>query len=132
MINEDIKKFIINTSNASNKNLVLNELLNHISIYDRNDNRAAHVLAMLVERKAIVSKLDVNLDYIDDNLDILIDNSDKYSIRNIKINYIDNINCIIKISFEYAKIVEDIDNMFYSSTYTIVNFIEHPDILKKC
>ena len=132
MINKRIIKAIIDVSNKESKDIVINELLNHISLgYDYRDSKASHILEMLVDSKTVVSAKDVNLDYINKNLDILIYKADKYNIRNVKITNVDNIECTIRISYDYVeKINEDRDDVSYTSSYTDVNFIDNPDILK--
>lgn len=135
MINKSIIKAILNSATKENKDKVLDELLNHISMsYDYNDNKAGHILEMLCDSKAIISDKDINIDYINVNLNLVIYNHDKYNIRNIRISDVDNIDCTVKIEYEYLeKVNEDRDDVSYINGYTYINFIEHPDILKiKC
>lgn len=133
MINKNIIKAIIATANKEAKDIVINELLNHISLnYDYHDSKANHILEMLVDPKTVVTAKDVNLDYINKNLDILMYKSDKCDIRNIKIDNVDNIECTIRVTYEYLeKVNEDRDDASYTSSYTDINFIDNPDILKE-
>ena len=133
MINKAIIKAILNSATKESKDKVLNELLNHISLnYDYNDNKAGHILEMLVDPKAAVDIEDINLDYINEHLNLLIYKHDKYNIRNIKVDSIDNIDCIVRVSYEYLeKINEDRDDVSYTSSYNNISFIDNPDILKK-
>ena len=133
MINKSIIKAILGAASKENKDLVINELLNHISMnYDYNDNKASHVLEMLVDSKAVVTTKDINLDYINKNPNILRYNHDDYNIRNIKVASIDNIDATAKIEYEYLeKINEDRDDVSYSTSYINISFIDNPDILKK-
>lgn len=133
MINKAIINAVLNSATKENKDKVLNEILNHISInYDYNDSKAGHILEMLVDSSSIITCEDVNIDYINNNLNLLIYNYEKYNITNIKVNSVDNIDCIVKITYEYLeKINEDRDDVGYTPSYSNINFIDNPDILKK-
>lgn len=115
------------------KEIVINELLNHISLnYDYNDSKAGHILEMLVDPKTVISKEDVNIDYVNNNLNLLMYNHEKYNIKNIKVASVDNIDCNVRITYEYLeKINEDRDDVSYTSSYSNINFIDNPGILKK-
>ena len=133
MINKSIIKAILSVSSRESKDFVINELLNHISLnYDYNDNKAGHILEMLVDNNSIISIEDINIDYINNNLNLVIYNSDKYNVRNIKVTAVDNIDCVVKVEYEYLeKINEDRDDVSYTSSYSNINFIDNPGILKK-
>lgn len=133
MINKAIIKAVVNSATKESKDKILNELLNHISMsYDYNDLKAGHILEMLVDSNSIITCEDVNIDYINKNLNLLMYNYEKYNIRNIKVDSVDNIDCNIKITYEYLeKINEDRDDVSYVSSYSNINFIDNPDILKK-
>lgn len=133
MINKAIIKAVLNSATKETKDKVLNELLKHISMnYDYNDSKAGHVLEMLVDCNSIITCEDVNMDYINRNLKILMYTYKEYNIKNIKIDSVDNIDCTIKITFEYLeKVNEDRDDVSYQSSYSNVSFIDNPGILKK-
>ena len=133
MINKNIIKIILKSSNNDNKEAVLNELLNHISLnYDYNDNKAGHILEMLCDSKAIVKVTDVNVDYLNKHLNLLMYNNEKYNIKDIEVTCVDNIECYVKVNYKYLeKINEDRDDVTYQSTCTGINFIDNPDILNK-
>ena len=133
MINKSIIKAVVNSATKESKDKVLNELLNHISLsYDYNDNKAGHILEMLVDSNSIISCKDVNIDYINRNLNLLMYNNEKYNIRNIKVDSVDNIDCNIKVTYEYLeKVNEDRGDLSYTSSYSNISFIDNPDILKK-
>lgn len=133
MINKAIIKAVLNSATKESKDKVLNELLNHISMnYDYNDGKSGHLIEMLVDNSSIITYEDVNIDYINKNLNLIIYNHEKYNIRNIKVDSIDNIDCNVKITYEYLeKINEDRDDVGYVFSYVNINFIDNPDILKK-
>ena len=133
MINKSIIKAVLNSATKESKDKVLNELLNHISLsYDYNDNKAGHILEMLCDSNAITKVTDVNVDYINNNLGLLMYNHEKYNIKDIKVTDVDNIDCVVKVNFNYMEnINEDRCDVSYQSSYTTINFIDNPDILKK-
>ena len=133
MINKGIIKAVLKSATTESKNLVIDELLNHISLtYDYNDNKAGHILEMLCDSNNIITRNNVNLDYINKHLNLVMYNHEKYNIRNIKVDNIDNIDCVVKVSYEYIeKINEDRDDITYTSSYTNIDFIDNPDILRK-
>ena len=133
MINKAIVKAVLNSATKESKEKILNELLNHISMsYDYNDRKAGHILEMLVDSNSIISIEDANIDYVNKNLGLLMYNHEKYNIKNIKIDSVDNIDCNIKVTYEYLeKINEDRDDVSYTSSYSNISFIDNPDILKK-
>lgn len=131
MINKGIIKAVLKSATTESKNLVIDELLNHISLtYDYNDNKAGHILEMLCDSNSIITRNNVNLDYINKHLNLVMYNHEKYNIRNIKVDNIDNIDCVIKTSYEYIeKINEDRDDISYTSSYVNINFIDNPEVL---
>lgn len=133
MINKSIIKAVLSAASKESKDLIINELLNHISInYDYNDRKSGHILEMLVDPKTIISVKDIDFDYINKNLSLIVYNHDKYNIKNVKVTGIDNIDCTIRIEYEYLeKVNEDRGDVSYMNSYTNINFIDNPDILKK-
>ena len=132
MINKAIIKAVLTSATKESKDKILNELLNHISMnYDYNDNKAGHILEMLVDSNSIITCADVNIDFINRNLNLLMYNNEKYNIRNIKVDSVDNIDCNIKITYEYLeKINEDRGDVSYSKGHADISFIDYPGILK--
>ena len=133
MINKSVIKAVLGAASEESKDIIINELLNHISLnYDYNDNKAGHILEMLVDSKSIISTKDVNVDYINENLNLVKYNNDKYNIKNIKATNVDNINCTVRIEYDYLeKVNEDRGDVSYTNTYIDISFIDNPDILKK-
>ena len=132
MINKSVIKAVLSASSKESKDLIINELLNHISLsYDYNDNKAGHILEMLVDPKAVISAKDINLDYINEHLNLIIYNPNKYNIKNIKVAGVDNIDGTVKFEYEYLeKVNEDRGDVSYTNSYVNISFIDHPDILK--
>lgn len=132
MINPKIFKAVLMAATKETKDAVLNELIIHMShTYDYNDNCAGHIIEMLVDKTAVVTKDKVNLDYIKKNTTLLMYNSDKYLFKDIKVDYVDNIDCFVRVSYEYLeKINEDRGDVSYTPSYSNLNFNDLPEILK--
>lgn len=132
MINKNILYAILKASTISNKNVVLKELLTHVSNnYDYDNKKADHIIGMLMGTEKPVTVDRFNKDYIENNLNRLFWNCDKYNIKDIKATSVDNIDCTMRIEFAYLeKIDEDKDDVSYNNSYQDVSFIDNPGILK--
>ena len=132
MINKKLVKALLSSATQERKTVIIEELLNHISMnYDYNDQKAGHILEMLVDNSSIVRSGDVNLDYIRANPNLLMYKHEKYNITDIKVSDIDNIDCNVKVSFKYLeKINEDREDVTYTNNATNISYIDNPDILK--
>ena len=132
MINKNILYAILKASTTRDKDVVLEELLTHVgNNYDYNDEKAGHIIGMLMGNEKPVTLDRFNKDYIENNLNRLIYNYDKYNIKDIKAVSVDNIDCTIRIEFAYLeKTNEDKDNVSYAKSYQDVSFIDNPGILK--
>lgn len=132
MINPKIFKAVLMAATKETKDTVLEALMVHMShTYDYNDNCAGHIIEMLVDKNTVVTKDKVNLDYIKKNTALLLYNSDKYLFKDIKVDYVDNIDCFVRISYEYLeKINEDRGDVSYIPSSANLNFNDLPEILK--
>ena len=132
MINPKIFKAVLMVATKETKDAVLEALMVHMShTYDYNDNCAGHIIEMLVDKNAVVTKDKVNLDYIKKNTTLLLYDSDKYLFKDIKVDYVDNIDCFVRISYEYLeKINEDRGDVSYIPSSANLNFNDLPEILK--
>ena len=132
MINPKIFNAVLMAATKETKDLVLKALVEHIgNNYDYNDNKAGHIVDMLVDKNAVVTPDKVNLKWVENNQGKLMYNIDKYNIRNISVDSVDNIDCTVRINFEYIKKVgEDKDNISYISSHSDISFTDYPEILK--
>lgn len=132
MINKNILHAILQISTISDKDVVLKELLTHVgNNYDYTNEKAGHIIGMLIGTEKPVTLDRFNKDYIENNLKCLLWNYDKYNIKDIKAISVDNIDCTIRIEFAYLeKTNEDKDNVSYANSYRDVSFIDNPGILK--
>ena len=114
------------------KDLVLKALIEHIgNNYDYSDSKAGHIVDMLVDKNAVITTEKVNLKWVENHQDMLIYQIDKYNIRNISVDSVDNIDCTVRINFEYIeKVNEDREDVSYTSSYSKINFNDYPEILK--
>ena len=132
MINLKIFKAVLMAATKETKDAVLQALVEHIGRnYDYNDQKVGHIVDMLVDKNAVITPEKVNLKWVENNPNYLIYASDKYNIKNIAIDSVDNIDCTVRITFQYLeKINEDREDMSYTSSYSDISFIDHPEILK--
>lgn len=133
MINKNIINTLLKAATTESKNAIIKELLNHISLgYDYNDTKAGHILEMLCDSDTVISVKDINIEYVNNNLNLVMYDHEKYNIKNVCVMNIDNIDCVVKISFDYLeKINEDRGDISYSNSQTNISFIDCPGILKK-
>ena len=132
MINKNILYAILKASTTRDKDVVLEELLTHVgNNYDYNDEKAGHIIGMLMGNEKPVTIDRFNKDYIENNLNCLLWNYDKYNIKDIKAISVDNIDCTICIEYAWLdKMDEGKDDISYAKAYKAVSFIDNPGILK--
>ena len=132
MINPKIFNAVLMAATKETKDLVLKALVEHIGRnYDYNDQKVGHIVDMLVDKNAIITPEKVNLKWVEEHKDMLMYEPDKYNIRNISIDSVDNIDCSVRINFEYIKKTEeDKEDVSYISSKSDINFNYYPEILK--
>lgn len=114
------------------KDNVLKALVEHIGRnYDYNDQKVGHVIDMLIDKNAVVTPEKVNLKWVENHLERLMYQPEKYNIKNISVDSVDNIDCTVKLNFEYLeKVDEDRDDVSYTNFYSYISFNDYPEILK--
>ena len=132
MINPKIFNAVLMAATKETKDLVLKALVHHIgNNYDYNDNKVGHIVDMLVDKNAFITPDKVNLKWIETHPERLMYQIDKYNIKNISIESVDNIDCTVRVKFEYLeKINEDRGDVSYTNRSTDINFNDYPEILK--
>ena len=132
MINPKIFNAVLMAATKETKDLVLKALVEHIgNNYDYNDSKVGHIVDMLVDKNAIITPEKVNLKWIEEHPKHLLYNNDKYDIKNISIDSIDNIECTVRVKFEYIeKTDKDNDNISYTLYRSDISFNDYPEILK--
>lgn len=114
------------------KDAVIVEILNHVGVnYDYNDEKAGHIVGMLMDKSEVITIDNVNINWLQNHIDKLLYQSDKYNFKDIRPAFVDNIECTVKVEFKYMeKINEDRGDVSYTDTYTWISFIDNPEILK--
>lgn len=132
MINPKIFNAVLMAATKETKDLVLKALVHHIgNNYDYNDNKVGHIVDMLVDKNAFITPDKVNIKWVENNLDRLMYSHEKYNIKNITVDSIDNIDCTVRINFKYLeKVNEDRGDVSYTNSNSDINFIDYPQILK--
>ncbi len=132
MINPKIFNAVLMAATKETKDLVLKALVEHIgNNYDYNDSKVGHIVDILVDKDAFITPDKVNIKWVETNPERLMYNNDKYNIKNISVKSVDNIDCVVRVTFEYLeKINEDRDDVRYTNTYHDISFIDYPEILK--
>lgn len=133
MINNKITDLVLKNAPVDNANKIIKELLKHLdNSYDYNDNKKNHILEMLVDSDSIITVDKVNIDYIIEKFNTFMYKGDNYNYRNIKVEDVDNIEYVIKISYEYMeKINEDRDDIDWTKAIYNIDLIDKPELLKK-
>lgn len=132
MINPKIFNAVLMAATKETKDLVLKALVYNIGKnYDYNDEKVGHIVDMLVDKNAFITPDKVNLKWIENNPERIMYTHEKYNIRNISVDSVDNIDCTVRIKFEYLeKINEDRDDVSYTTSYSDIDFNNYPQILK--
>ena len=132
MINPKIFNAVLMAATKETKDLVLKALVEHIgNNYDYNDSKVGHIVDMLVDKNAVITPEKVNLKWIENHLDRLMYQHEKYNIKDISIDSVDNIDCTVRINFKYLeKVNEDRGDVSYTSSHSDVSFNDYPEILK--
>lgn len=132
MINPKIFNAVLMAATKETKDLVLKALVHHIgNNYDYNDNKVGHIVDMLVDKNAFITPDKVNLKWIEAHPERLMYQIDKYNIKDISVESVDNIDCTIRVKYEYLeKINEDRDDVSYTTSHSDISFNDYPEILK--
>ena len=132
MINPKIFNAVLMAATKETKDAVLQALVEHIGRnYDYNDQKVGHIVDMLVDKNATITPDKVNLKWVENHQDRLMYQIDKYNIRNISVESVDNIDCTVRVSYEYIeKINEDRADISYTKSYSDISFNDYPEILK--
>ena len=132
MINPKIFKAVLMSATKETKDAVLQALVEHIGRnYDYNDQKVGHIVDMLVDKNATITPDKVNLKWVQEHLDRLMYQHEKYNIKNISVDSVDNIDCTVRINFQYLeKVNEDRGDVSYTSSHSDVSFNDYPEILK--
>lgn len=132
MINPKVFNAVLMASTKETKDNVLKALVEHIGRnYDYNDQKVGHIVDMLVDKNAFITLEQVNLKWVLNHQDRLMYQIEKYNIKNISVDSVDNIDCTVRINFEYLeKVNEDRGDVSYTRSHSDISFNDYPEILK--
>lgn len=132
MISKSIVNAVLKAATKEAKDSVIRLLIDHMNNgYDYDDFKGSHVLECLVDNKAIVTKDDVNIEHIKSNLKCIMYGYEKYLIKDIKVERVDNIDCCIVISYSYKeKLNEEREDISYVNSHATIYWKDYPQVLK--
>lgn len=129
-MNNKIIAAIVNSAKIEDAKRLLTLFIENLSSDDYNNVKTNHVLELLFGITKEVNITQINIDYIKEHLDLLFYNHEKYIIKDLKVEYVDNINGQVIISSKYIeKMNEDADIPYHNST-NYVSYLDNPNILK--
>ena len=134
MISKNIVNCVLNSADVESKNFVIRMLLNYIANQYDGDKKIQHILDLMLDSEQFIEAEHINIDYIKNNLNLLMWKADEYNIKDIELVGVDNVDCVVIVAYKYLeKINEDRDDVTYTDSKANISFIDYPDIiLRKC
>lgn len=134
MISKNIVNCVLNSVNVESKNFVIRMLLSYLANQYDGDKKIQHILDLMLDSEQFIEAEHINIDYIKNNLNLLMWKADEYNIKDIELVGVDNVDCVVIIAYKYLeKINEDRDDVSYTNSKANISFIDYPDIiLRKC
>ena len=134
MISKNIVNCVLNSADVESKNFVIRMLLNYIANQYYGDKKVQHILDLILDAKQFIEAEHINIDYIKNNLNLLMWKADEYNIKDIELVGVDNVDCVVIVAYKYLeKINEDRDDVTYTDSKANISFVDYPDIiLRKC
>ena len=134
MISKNIVNCVLNSADVESKNFVIRMLLNYIANQYDGDKKIQHILDLMLDSEQFIEAEHINIDYIKNNLNLLIWKADEYNIKDIELVGVDNVDCVVIVAYKYLeKINEDRDDVTYTDSKANISFVDYPDIiLRKC
>lgn len=134
MISKNIVNCVLNSADVESKNFVIRMLLNYIANQYDGDKKIQHILDLMLDSEQFIEAEHINIDYIKNNLNLLMWKADEYNIKDIELVGVDNVDCVVIVAYKYLeKINEDRDDVTYTDSKANISFVDYPDIiLRKC
>lgn len=134
MISKNIVNCVLNSADVESKNFVIRMLLNYIANQYDGDKKIQHILDLMLDNEQFIEAEHINIDYIKNNLNLLMWKADEYNIKDIELVGVDNVDCVVIVAYKYLeKINEDRDDVTYTDSKANISFVDYPDIiLRKC
>lgn len=132
MISKIIIDSIIKNAKPENKDVFINAAIEDYNRYGYNEYKVTRCLEILSGGKsALISEENINIDYIEKHMAKYIYNGDKWLFKNIKLEWINNIEGEVTISFDkIEKVNEERDDINYITDTCNINWLSNPTILK--
>ena len=132
MVNKNVINAIIKNALLQDKDNVIKMFIDYIQDnVSYNDDKVSHILEMLIDKTAIKTIDDVNKDFVEDNMQLCVWQYDNYNIKDIEIIGINNIDCLVKISYKrMEKINEDRGDIDWENCTSSISYIDNPKVLK--
>ena len=134
MISKNIINCVLNSADVESKNFVIRMLLSYIANQYDGDKKIQHILDLMLDSEQFIEAEHINIDYIKNNLNLLMWKADEYNIKDIELVGVDNVDCVVIVAYKYLeKINEDRDDVTYTDSKANISFVDYPDIiLRKC
>lgn len=134
MISKNIVNCVLNSVNVESKNFVIRMLLSYLANQYDGDKKIQHILDLMLDSEQFIEAEHINIDYIKNNLNLLMWKADEYNIKDIELVGVDNVDCVVIVAYKYLeKINEDRDDVTYTDSKANISFVDYPDIiLRKC
>ena len=134
MISKNIVNCVLDSANVESKNFVIRMLLSYLANQYDGDKKIQHILDLMLDSEQFIEAEHINIDYIKNNLNLLMWKADEYNIKDIELVGVDNVDCVVIVAYKYLeKINEDRDDVTYTDSKANISFVDYPDIiLRKC
>lgn len=134
MISKNIVNCVLNSVDVESKNFVIRMLLSYLANQYDGDKKIQHILDLMLDSEQFIEAEHINIDYIKNNLNLLMWKADEYNIKDIELVGVDNVDCVVIVAYKYLeKINEDRDDVTYTDSKANISFVDYPDIiLRKC
>ena len=127
MLSKEILRHIVTNTDIQNKDDLLTEFLFNLNEKYSN-NKLEYVLSILINPNNAITKDDIDMEYIQNNMDKFIFNNNFYKCSKISLKEINNIKCSITI--EYKFIIKGEDKTLKTEETTI-SFVDYKEVIKK-
>ena len=132
MFSTKLIESIIHNTDYNTLQFTLLEICKSLQRTGYKDKCLMHILEMCCDPTSAILLKDVNFEYIKDNIGLFVYKSDKQSIKYVGVVSVDNLECCINVEYKYLeKINENRADMDYHIGLTNIDFLAHPEVLKK-
>lgn len=127
MLSRQLLKHIVTNTCVKNKDDLLTEFLFNLNETYSN-NKLEYILGILINPENAITEKDIDMEYIQNNIEQLIYNGNAYNFSEISLKEINNVKCSITIEYKYIK--KDSTETPITAKTTI-SFIDYKEVIKK-